>query len=214
MSSTCPYCQREWPDPQRPRQFCPFCGQAVTVVSTDAYYIRNRVDYRRVATWQRRLLWTVLALILANFSAIPLMAGAWGEVVAMFTSVSWIILHLLVDACIVVMLATLRKHPVVIVLMGVLMLAPCLNLVFLLIANQMATAALRGVGLKVGFMGVKNEDVLRKLNPNLCRQCAYDLTGNVSGRCPECGTDLPRAAAAIPWIIPPARPVQRIHTKE
>ena len=27
-----------------------------------------------------------------------------------------------------------------------------------------------------------------KLQPGKCRQCGYDLTGNVSGRCPECGT--------------------------
>jgi len=28
--------------------------------------------------------------------------------------------------------------------------------------------------------------------PGHCRRCGYDLTGNVSGRCPECGTDVPR----------------------
>jgi hypothetical protein len=29
---------------------------------------------------------------------------------------------------------------------------------------------------------------LRKLRPRSCRTCSYDLTGNVSGVCPECGT--------------------------
>ena len=28
----------------------------------------------------------------------------------------------------------------------------------------------------------------RRIPPGHCRQCRYDLTGNVSGRCPECGT--------------------------
>jgi hypothetical protein len=28
----------------------------------------------------------------------------------------------------------------------------------------------------------------RRPPPGLCRRCGYDLTGNVSGRCPECGT--------------------------
>ena len=27
----------------------------------------------------------------------------------------------------------------------------------------------------------------RRLPPGECQQCGYDLTGNVSGRCPECG---------------------------
>jgi len=28
--------------------------------------------------------------------------------------------------------------------------------------------------------------------PGHCRKCGYDLTGNVSGRCPECGTPVQR----------------------
>ncbi len=28
----------------------------------------------------------------------------------------------------------------------------------------------------------------RQLGPNQCKRCSYDLTGNVSGVCPECGT--------------------------
>jgi hypothetical protein len=28
----------------------------------------------------------------------------------------------------------------------------------------------------------------RRYVPGFCRKCDYDLTGNVSGRCPECGT--------------------------
>ncbi len=31
-----------------------------------------------------------------------------------------------------------------------------------------------------------------------CETCGYNLTGNVSGRCPECGTATPRAAATAP----------------
>jgi hypothetical protein len=30
----------------------------------------------------------------------------------------------------------------------------------------------------------------RKPRPGFCRQCDYDLTGNISGRCPECGTPI------------------------
>ena len=28
----------------------------------------------------------------------------------------------------------------------------------------------------------------RRPKPGCCSSCGYDLTGNVSGRCPECGT--------------------------
>jgi hypothetical protein len=30
----------------------------------------------------------------------------------------------------------------------------------------------------------------RRIPPGHCRKCGYDLTGNVSGRCPECGTEV------------------------
>ena len=28
----------------------------------------------------------------------------------------------------------------------------------------------------------------RRIPPGHCKKCGYDLTGNTSGRCPECGT--------------------------
>jgi hypothetical protein len=31
--------------------------------------------------------------------------------------------------------------------------------------------------------------------PGECRRCGYDLTGNTSGTCPECGTPVPKAPA-------------------
>jgi hypothetical protein len=34
----------------------------------------------------------------------------------------------------------------------------------------------------------------RRIAPGHCRNCGYDMTGNVSGRCPECGTAVPPIA--------------------
>ena len=35
----------------------------------------------------------------------------------------------------------------------------------------------------------------RRPPPGRCRRCGYDLTGNVSGRCPECGERINRNGA-------------------
>ncbi len=35
----------------------------------------------------------------------------------------------------------------------------------------------------------------RRTRPGTCSKCGYDLTGNVSGRCPECGEVVPVASA-------------------
>ncbi len=31
----------------------------------------------------------------------------------------------------------------------------------------------------------------RRIPPDRCQECGYDLTGNVSGKCPECGVPIP-----------------------
>lgn len=41
----------------------------------------------------------------------------------------------------------------------------------------------------------------RKYPAHCCQQCGYDLTGNVSGICPECGTPI-----AVPEEIPSQQP--------
>jgi hypothetical protein len=36
----------------------------------------------------------------------------------------------------------------------------------------------------------------RTISPGHCRRCGYNLTGNESGRCPECGTQVPNECPA------------------
>jgi hypothetical protein len=39
---------------------------------------------------------------------------------------------------------------------------------------------------------------------NLCLTCGYNLTGNTSGRCPECGTAVPGLAGDVAAPVPRA----------
>jgi hypothetical protein len=41
------------------------------------------------------------------------------------------------------------------------------------------------IGLATAFLLYRDR---RRIRPGCCRSCGYDLTGNVSGICPECGT--------------------------
>ncbi len=88
---------------------------------------------------------------------------------------------------VILLLVSLRASVLLIVLCANLGCVPVLSLLIMLVINLQATRKLREAGLHVGFLGVREEDVIR-LQPNLCGQCGYDLTGNVSGICPECGT--------------------------
>ena len=51
------------------------------------------------------------------------------------------------------------------------------------------------IPLWIPFLAVSVPSVIawrytRRLLKGHCRQCGYDLTGNVSGRCPECGSPI------------------------
>jgi len=39
----------------------------------------------------------------------------------------------------------------------------------------------------------------RRIPPGHCQRCGYNLTGNVSGLCPECGTPIPAGNAPEGW---------------
>ena len=45
------------------------------------------------------------------------------------------------------------------------------------------------------FIGYRLRRGPRPVDPGVCSSCGYNLTGNVSGRCPECGTAVARGYA-------------------
>ncbi len=68
------------------------------------------------------------------------------------------------------------------------MFVPILNLLILILVNQAACSAPRQAELRVGPMGVDQEDMTRIGDiTGRCTHCWYDLTGNETGYCPECG---------------------------
>jgi hypothetical protein len=44
------------------------------------------------------------------------------------------------------------------------------------------------IGVPAAFLWYRD----RRIPPGRCQRCGYNLTGNVSGRCPECGTAVKR----------------------
>ena len=105
-----------------------------------------------------------------------------------------LVAYVLMIIGVVLLLTAQGNHPVIVVACGILMVAPCANLLLLVLVNMSVTRTLRRAGLHVGLMGVKKEEVERIVSPELCSGCGYNLTGNVSGYCPECGR-------AVEWAV-------------
>lgn len=72
---------------------------------------------------------------------------------------------------------------------------PMKHVVYLPLIHHHATfihVPLWVIGLPLAFLtGILWWLDRRYVPPGYCRRCRYDLTGNTSGRCPECGTMIP-----------------------
>jgi hypothetical protein len=198
-STICPACQQPLPDDRLPMH-CPHCGHDLAAQPPREGWQLGRIDLRKAARHQRHLLWFILAALLLQFT--PCIFAPF--MVLPGVDMLWLLAMLALSAVIIVyvinMLAALGTHIVLRILFVFLLLAPCISLLALLIANRIAISKMRKAGLRVGLMGVSDEQVVRHLGTYRCRQCGYSLIGNVSGRCPECGTPV---AAGTP-LGPPA----------
>ncbi len=186
---TCPSCKYTLDETTRAATICPACGFDLTPLRAGDFY-RGGKDLRRVARVQRLLLWFVLTMIVMQFAPALMLAAlpsSMQDVATIGMGALLIGLQLAILFQLLHLMSALRDHLLVRILVGVLMFAPCVNILILILVNRHATRALRAAGLKVGLLGVKDEVVVRMLSANRCHICGYDLTGNVSGRCPECG---------------------------
>ena len=116
----------------------------------------SRDKLRRVAKYQRWVLFALLANISANVLSfatvgqelpIRLVAIAIGLGVALLAVAS------------IFLLAKELINTGIAVLCGILMFIPCISLITLLVINQKATAFLQAGGIKVGFMGVNPDSI-------------------------------------------------------
>ena len=150
---------------------------------------RTTLDIRKLARRQRWMIWLILLAIVWQLLGAFLF---WHRAVG---HVSFLAIHLAAYLPLVVGLVLLLtaqgKHILMIIIGGLLMFSPCASLLLLLLVNMSVTNTLRNAGLRIGLLGVKKEDMERLLNFELCFGCGYNLTGNVSGRCPECGRPIP-----------------------
>jgi hypothetical protein len=162
----------------------------------DGGYIIDGVNMLLLARRQRWMLWLILASLLSVMLSIPVMRlGAMGGPVFIGTfAVGLFAIQIAVMLGTVGLLVSMRTNFSLIVIGAALMCIPWISFLVLLLVNGRATQRLRKAGLKVGFMGVDDKQVVLKLGRDLCRKCGYNLTGNVSGVCPECGTRIGNAS--------------------
>jgi len=158
-------------------------------------------DLRALAQRQRWMIWLVALVILSQCLMFwgPLTGYQQVGIILIFGMVLLrLVIYVLMIVGVVLLLHAQGNHILMIVMCGILMVAPCANLLLLMLVNMSVTRTLKRAGIHVGLLGANLDEVERILNPMLCRGCGYDLTGNVSGICPECGRPIDPQPQGVP----------------
>jgi len=153
---------------------------------------RHRRLARCIVAW----LVTVLMMLAAHGLA------AWGRGtlpdglliwMLWFSQFGWLFLLYLYGA-IFVYAGYLLKHCVRNSLLSIalvlLCFVPILQVVIGLMLCIWIARAARELDIEATWRGLPDSAVARLVGVNYCRGCGYDLTGNKSGVCPECGRDV------------------------
>lgn len=178
-------------------RFCSHCGYSRPGLERSPGWIRRNIDLRLVARWQRTIIWAIVAQGFLYW-VVAVNPALWIGQPGMLQLILFIGAIALNAALIVQFMAAMKIALGWRILALVLSFAPCVPLGVLLLVNDRAIRMLREAGLRVGLMGVADAEIVRLLSTDSCRKCGYNLYGNVSGVCPECGTRVPRGVGDQP----------------
>ncbi len=187
---TCPTCRETFHATDDPHGECIFCGGRLAEYSPAQRRRLLSCDLVAIARAQRWL------LRVSPFALVGQALFYFGPVFLVLSVPSWMIywaptLPLVIVAAYLV--NALDEGADKSFLAAIVVFIPVINILVLVGQNTRATQLLQDAGLQVGLLGVNHNEASSAIDPMKCRECGYNLTGNVSGRCSECGTEIRRS---------------------
>ena len=186
---TCPSCRQTFHATDDPHGECIFCGARLTEYSSAQHWRFLDCDPVAIARAQRWL------LRVSPFALFGQALFYFGPVFILFGVPSWMIYWAPTIPLVIVaayLVDALDEGADKAFLAALAVFVPVLNVMVLVGQNTRATQLLQNAGLQVGLLGVSHNEASAAIDPMRCRECGYNLTGNVSGRCSECGADIRR----------------------
>lgn len=182
MKLHCPYCRTLVDAEDAERTHCPHCGRNIAWLRYENDFIVNGVDLWRLGRGQRMANRCLVVL------GIVCLAG-W------LYPASGLLLILPVVLLYIGLTAGLQELHSAFAAEGrcswgktLFLMIPGVNMLALIGANIRAVKEFRRIRLPWRPFGWSERQLLAAFAHVFCRTCGYNLTGNQSGRCPECGS--------------------------
>jgi predicted RNA-binding Zn-ribbon protein involved in translation (DUF1610 family) len=164
------------------------------VAEYDDPFLYHGYNVRWIARLQRVALWLALTNIVALVLCYLPQSQFFNSARMPMSQVDWVVLVLLLLVIVgtVLLMRSLQTNVLMILIGTALLCISFLGVIVLLLEIRRAAIVLQRAGIPAGFFGIDDSEVVRMFAPHLCRKCGYNLTGNVSGICPECGAVVQR----------------------
>ncbi len=170
---------------------CMYCGAGYGGGRPPQKSIHYGVDLVKLAYAQRlALVLAASTVLLPAAVALSVLPSPAGPVASMWSLVLlWIYaLVAIAAAALIVWRGRVMDAGLVATLFEALVaMLPAFGTIAMLATFARIHAFFRDTPVMLRWYGADIESARRAQNPSLCPGCGYDLTGNVSGICPECG---------------------------
>jgi len=154
------------------------------------------MNFRRLARDQRRLAALTFAFIAMHVGFVvddPMALAARGPVWLLMAGI-WALLYVVCAALVGAIVSQLRLNGAIVVFIGLLAFVPFVGLIPIVAVQAQLNRFWKLRGLKPSLFGVDPALAEGLQHGTRCAGCGYDLQGNESGVCPECGRAIGLAA--------------------
>lgn len=184
---------------------CPCCGSHIAWLTRARDFVVDQVDLWRVLRGQRQanLAFLLIAALGCILAATSVWVPAPDLTVLLIATLVLFVLHFMLLNGFHQVSAGFAVDGRGSLGLAALATIPGISVAAIVLLNWRAWRYAGRIRLPFCWFGYSEQALLDAFARAFCRQCGYNLTGNVSGFCPECGTSISELCAELQSTLAP-----------